>query len=63
MILSADEPAVVRKFDNLHKMGRGILSDTLHTGSLEACAVIVVELEAVAVTLAHFSSSVGLCGA
>ena len=63
MILGADEPAVVRKFDNFDEVCGGVFAYAFHTGLLEAGAEVVVELEAVAVAFADAGLAVGLGGA
>ena len=52
MILCADVPAELRDLDDLDQAGVGVLANALHARFLEAGAVVAVELEAVAVTLA-----------
>ena len=59
MILHADEPAQATHFDGLDEPRVGVLAHALHTGSLEAVLVFVVELEAVAMALLDVLLAIG----
>ena len=59
MILHADEPAQAAHLNGLDEPRIRILAHALHTGSLEAVLVFVVELEAVAMALLDVLLAIG----
>ena len=61
MVLRADVPAVVAQLDDLGESALGIHASDGHTRLLEALAVLVVELKAVAVALLDVRHTVCLC--
>ena len=62
VVLGAEKPAFAGDLDHLHQPRVGVFSHAGHSGLLESLAVVVVELEAVAVTLADEGLAVGLGG-
>ena len=55
MELCTDVPALLRNLDNLDEVGGGVDTHTLHAGLLIFLSVGIVELVAVAMTLADNS--------
>ena len=60
MELSADEPAMVRNFDNLNQAALRVRPYALHAVFLVFVLIMVVELIAVAVTFANLECAIGL---
>lgn len=59
MILCAYKPAVVRQLHYLNQMCGRVLTHTLHASLLKTCAIIVIKLKTVAVTLPDVSRAIG----
>ena len=60
MVLRTDVPALVRQLDDLGQAALGVHASNGHARSLKALAVLVVELEAVAMTLLDVDLAIGL---
>ena len=61
MILCADKPFESGHFYNLDKVGFGVFAHALHAVGFKHLAILVVELEAVAMALAHIECALSLC--
>ena len=59
MILCAHKPALAGELDHLNQTGGGILPYTPQPGLFKLLAEVVVEFEAMTVTLLHLCSAVG----
>ena len=61
VVLRADVPAVVGQLEDLGQATLGVHAGNSHARRLELLAILVVELEAVAVTLLNVGHAIGLC--
>ena len=61
VVLCAHKPALAGNFNNLDQVGVGVLADALHPCLFKTGAVVVVELEAVAMALADEFPAICFC--